>query len=176
MSHVSEILRQRAQEFAELMADEMGKPVRDGRMEVLKCADACDFYVQKAETMLQPHAITLADRQCVVSYQPLGVILAIMPWNFPFWQVFRFLVPTLMAGNVGLLKHASNVPGCALAIEDIIKTAGFPAGVFRSLMIGSGAVNAVIEHPAVRAVTLTVAVMRGSKWLLKQEVSLKNPY
>ena len=163
MSGASEILRQRAQEFAELMAEEMGKPVRDGRMEVLKCADTCAYYAKHAETLLQPHTVTFPDKECVVSYQPIGVVLAIMPWNFPFWQVFRFLVPTLMAGNVALLKHASSVPGCALVIEELLIAAGFPAGVFRSLMIGSHAVAAVIEHPAVRAVTLTGSTEAGQK-------------
>ncbi len=157
------ILRARAQEFAELMADEMGKPVRDGRAEILKCADTCDYFAEQADTLLQPRTITYAQKQCVVSYEPIGVVLAIMPWNFPFWQVFRFLIPTLMAGNVALLKHASNVPGCALAIEDVIKAAGFPQGVFKSLMIGSAAVGGVIEHPAVRAVSVTGSTHAGQQ-------------
>jgi succinate-semialdehyde dehydrogenase/glutarate-semialdehyde dehydrogenase len=163
MSNAAELLRQRVQQYAELMADEMGKPVREGRAEIIKCADTCDYYAEHAETLLQPHAVTLPDRQCVISYQPIGVVLAVMPWNFPFWQVFRFLVPTLMAGNVGLLKHASNVPGCALAIEELIKNAGFPAGVLKNLMIGSAAVDTVIEHPAVRAVTLTGSTHAGQQ-------------
>ncbi len=163
MACAADILRVRVNEYAELMACEMGKPIRDGRLEVAKCADTCDYYADQAQTFLQPHTITLPDKQCVTSYQPLGVILAVMPWNFPFWQVFRFLAPTLMAGNVALLKHASNVPGCALAIEDIMKTAGFPAGVFQSLMIKSEAVNSVIEHPAVCAVTLTGSTEAGQQ-------------
>ncbi len=158
-----EILRQGAQQYAELMADEMGKPVRDGREEIIKCADTCDYYAEYAETFLQSHIISLPDRQSIVSYQPLGVILAIMPWNFPFWQVFRFLIPTLMAGNVALLKHASNVPGCAIAIEEVIKKAGFPTDVFKNLLIKSSAVDAVIEHPAVRAVTLTGSTHAGQQ-------------
>lgn len=161
MSNAAEILRQGAQPYAELMADEMGKPVREGRAEINKCADTCDYYAEYAESLLQPHTISLPDRQCVVSYQPLGVILAIMPWNFPFWQVFRFLIPTLMAGNVALLKHASNVPGCAIAIEEVIKKAGFPQDVFKNLLIKNTVVEHVIEHPAVRAVTLTGSTYAG---------------
>jgi succinate-semialdehyde dehydrogenase/glutarate-semialdehyde dehydrogenase len=163
LANAAEILRQRAQMYAVLMADEMGKPVRDGRLEITKCADTCEFFARQAERLLQPHVVILPDKQCVTSYQPMGVILAIMPWNFPFWQVFRFLAPTLMTGNVALLKHASNVPGCALAIEEVINSAGFPAGVMRTLMIGSTAVNAVIEHPAVRGVTLTGSTQAGQQ-------------
>jgi succinate-semialdehyde dehydrogenase/glutarate-semialdehyde dehydrogenase len=163
MSILADKLRARAQEFAELMAVEMGKPVRDGRLEVVKCADSCDYFAEHAQTFLQSRVLTLVDKQCVVSYQPIGVVLAIMPWNFPFWQAFRFLIPTLMAGNTALLKHASNVPGCALAIEDLIKTAGFPPNVFRSLMIGASAVSEVIEHPAVKAVSLTGSTQAGQQ-------------
>lgn len=163
MSNAGEILRQNAQQYAELMADEMGKPIRDGRVEIIKCADTCDYYAEHAETFLQSHIISLPDRQSIVSYQPLGIILAIMPWNFPFWQVFRFLIPTLMAGNVALLKHASNVPGCAVAIEEVIKIAGFPPDIFKNLPIRSSAVESVIEHPTVRAVTLTGSTEAGQK-------------
>ncbi len=163
MSNAAEVLRQGAQHYAELMADEMGKPIRDGRVEINKCADTCDYYAEHAETLLQSHTISLPDRQSVVSYQPLGIILAIMPWNFPFWQVFRFLIPTLMAGNVALLKHASNVPGCAITIEEVIKKAEFPQDVFKNLLIKSALVDSIIEHPAVRAVTLTGSTHAGQQ-------------
>lgn len=161
MVAASSVLRQCCEELAILMADEMGKPIRDGRLEVVKCADACDYFAEQAERFLQPQRVTLPDKKCTISYQPLGVVLAVMPWNFPFWQVFRFLAPTLMAGNVALLKHASNVPGCALAIAEVLREAGFPQGVMQSLLIGSDAVKTVIEHPGVAAVTLTGSTKAG---------------
>ena len=161
MRQAANILRARSNDLAGLMADEMGKPIRDGRLEIEKCAGACEFFADQAASFLQPSTVTLPEKRCVISYQPIGVVLAVMPWNFPFWQVFRFLAPTLMAGNVGLLKHASNVPGCALAIEEALIAAGFPKGVMQSLLICSGAVDAVIEHPAVRAVTLTGSTPAG---------------
>ncbi|MDQ2993825.1 MAG: NAD-dependent succinate-semialdehyde dehydrogenase [Pseudomonadota bacterium] len=173
MQNAAQILRQRVDEFADLMADEMGKPVRDGRLEIEKCADACDFFAQESEGMLQSQSVILPDKKSKIVHRPIGVILAVMPWNFPFWQVFRFLAPALMAGNVGLLKHASNVPGCAIAIEEVMTNAGFPSGVMQSLLIGSEAVNAVIEHPAICAVTLTGGSHAGQQVAAKAGSLLK---
>jgi succinate-semialdehyde dehydrogenase/glutarate-semialdehyde dehydrogenase len=155
MRKAAQLLRAEAHDHARLMAREMGKPVRDGIAEAQKCAAGCDFYADNAERFLGRETIATEARSSFVAFNPLGVILAVMPWNFPFWQVFRFAAPGLMAGNAAVLKHASNVPGCALAIEDIFRRAGFPVNLFRTLMIGSGQVDAVIEHPLVRAVTVT---------------------
>jgi succinate-semialdehyde dehydrogenase / glutarate-semialdehyde dehydrogenase len=129
--------------------------VRDGVAEAQKCAAACDYFAEHAAGFLARETVPTEARSSFVTFNPLGVVLAVMPWNFPFWQVFRFAAPGLMAGNAGVLKHASNVPGCALAIEDVFRRAGFPENLFRTLMIGSKAVDGVIEHPLVRAVTLT---------------------
>ena len=155
-------LRRRSAEFARLMALEMGKPVAQGHAEVEKCAWVCEYYAAHAQTFLSDVPVATDASWSGVVYRPLGVLLAVMPWNFPFWQVFRFAAPGLMAGNVGALKHASNVTGCALAIESVFREAGFPADVFRTLVIGSGKVAAAIEHPAVRAVTLTGSGPAGS--------------
>jgi succinate-semialdehyde dehydrogenase/glutarate-semialdehyde dehydrogenase len=152
---LAEILEERSDEFAILMALEMGKPVAEGRAEVKKCAWACRYYADEAVTILADQHIATERTKSYVAYRPLGVILAVMPWNFPFWQVLRFLVPTLMAGNAGLLKHASNVTGCALAIDEIVVAAGFPDGLFRTLVLPSSGVAEVIDNPLVRAVTLT---------------------
>src|SRR5262245_7162205 len=161
MKRATGVLRQRNREFARLMAEEMGKPLAQGNAEIEKCAWACDYYADHAEAHLAPDVIKTESTKSYVAFEPLGVVLAIMPWNFPFWQVFRFAAPALMAGNVGVLKHASNVPGCALAIENTFRLAGFPADVFRTLLIGSKQVQAVIEHPLVRAVTLTGSTPAG---------------
>ncbi|MFA4947034.1 MAG: NAD-dependent succinate-semialdehyde dehydrogenase [Candidatus Krumholzibacteriia bacterium] len=161
MTKAAAILRSRSEEFARLMALEMGKPVRQGRAEIEKCAWVCEYYAERAASFLEPETIATEARKSFVTYQPLGVVLAVMPWNFPFWQVLRFAAPALMAGNAGVLKHASNVCGCALAIEDVFSAAGFPRGVFRTLLVGSGAVERIISHPAVRAVTLTGSAAAG---------------
>jgi len=155
MRKAAEILRKEARDFAHLMAREMGKPVRDGVAEAQKCAVACDYFAEHAAKFLAREVVKTDARSSFVTFNPLGVVLAVMPWNFPFWQVFRFAAPGLMAGNAAVLKHASNVPGCAIAIEDIFRRAGFPQNVFRTLIIGNAQVGAVIEHPRVRAVTLT---------------------
>jgi succinate-semialdehyde dehydrogenase/glutarate-semialdehyde dehydrogenase len=155
MRRAAEILRGQAGRYAQLMAREMGKPVRDGAAEAQKCATACDYYAEHAGRLLAPESITTEAGRSFVTFNPLGIVLAVMPWNFPFWQVFRFAAPSLMAGNAAVLKHASNVPGCALAIQEIFREAGFPADLFRTLMIHNSGVEAVIEHPLVRAVTLT---------------------
>jgi succinate-semialdehyde dehydrogenase/glutarate-semialdehyde dehydrogenase len=161
MHAVSGILRERKAELADLMADEMGKVIRDGLAEVQKCADCCDFYAEHAEKFLQNLPVTSDAAESYVAFDPLGVILAVMPWNFPFWQVFRFAAPSLMAGNVGVLKHASNVSGCALAIQDLFDAAGFPRHVFTTLLMESSQVEHVIRHPLIRAVTLTGSTPAG---------------
>ena len=161
MMDAAAILRRRAREFGELMTAEMGKPVAGGVAEAEKCAWVCEYYAEQAGTILADQEVEAGGSRSFVTFQPLGVILAVMPWNFPFWQVFRFAAPNLMAGNAGLLKHASNVPGCALAIEEVFKEAGFPDGLFRSLLIPGSRVDKVIEHDRVRAVTLTGSTPAG---------------
>jgi succinate-semialdehyde dehydrogenase / glutarate-semialdehyde dehydrogenase len=158
---VAQVLRGRAAEFGRLMAEEMGKPVAAGRGEAEKCAWACDYYAENAERFLKREDVTTDASASFVTFQPLGVVLAVMPWNFPFWQVFRFAAPALMAGNTAVLKHASNVPGCALAIEEVFQQAGLPADVFRTLLIDSKTVRLVIRNPHVHAVTLTGSTEAG---------------
>jgi succinate-semialdehyde dehydrogenase/glutarate-semialdehyde dehydrogenase len=173
MLKAAEVLRQRKNEFATMMALEMGKPVVEGRAEVEKCALVCEYYADNAEQMLAPEPIESDASRSYVAFRPQGIVLAVMPWNFPFWQVFRFAAPALMAGNVGVLKHASNVPRCALAIEEVFVQAGFPADVFRTLMIGSRKVAQVIEHPYVVATTLTGSDIAGRKVAEKSGAMLK---
>src|SRR2546423_321911 len=155
MMRAAEILESEKKSFARTMTLEMGKPINAAVQEAEKCAWVCRYYAENAERHLADEIVETNASQSFVRYQPLGVVLAIMPWNFPFWQVFRFAAPALMAGNVGLLKHASNVPQCALAIEEIFRRAGFPEGAFQTLLIGSDAVQAVLEDPRVAAATLT---------------------
>ena len=155
MRQAATLLRERQHELARLMALEMGKPVVDGRAEILNCAACCDYYAGHAEGFLADESIETDAARSFISYQPLGVVLAVMPWNFPFWQVVRFAAPALMAGNVGLLKHASNVPQCALALEKIFHDAGLPPACFRTLLIGSDLVEQLLTDDRVRAVTLT---------------------
>ena len=155
------VLRGRLAEFATLMVREMGKPIGGAEAEIDKCAVACDHFADHAEKYLAAETIPTDATRSYVRYDPLGAVLAIMPWNFPFWQVFRFAAPTLMAGNVGVLKHAPNVPGCALAIEDVFRQAGFPPGVFTTLLIDTDATANVIRHPVIKAVTLTGSERAG---------------
>ncbi len=155
MRRLGEILRGRRDELAALMTLEMGKLTGEARAEVEKCALGCDYYAEYAPRFLADESIASDAGKSYVAYQPLGTVLAVMPWNFPLWQVFRFAIPTLMAGNSGLLKHASNVPQCALAIESVIREAGFADNVFRTLMIDARQVAEVIRDPRVHAVTLT---------------------
>jgi len=161
LRRAARLLIDRKEEYAALMALEMGKPIRDGRAEIEKCAWVCDYYADNAAVALQPEAIATDARQSYVSFKPLGVILAIMPWNYPFWQVFRFAAPALMAGNAALLKHASNVPGCSLAIEEIFTAAGFPPNLFQNVLLSSKRTNRLIEQPRIRAVTLTGSLSAG---------------
>ena len=156
-----ERLRQRAGEYAVLMAQEMGKPVTQGRAEAEKCAWGCEYYAEHAERFLAPEPTPTDASKSFVAFEPLGVILAVMPWNFPFWQVFRAAVPALMAGNAVALKHASNVPGCALAIEGLFREAGLPEGLFSALLVETAAVGDLIAHPLVAGVTLTGSTQAG---------------
>ena len=156
-----EILRLRQDEFARLMTEEMGKTVDEGRAEIEKCAFQCEWFADHAHEYLAKEPVDLGGGEAFVTFNPLGVVLAVMPWNFPFWQVFRFAAPALMAGNGALLKHASNVPGCALAIEEVLHQAGVPADLFRSVLLPSRDVEALIKHDHVAAVTLTGSVAAG---------------
>ncbi len=155
MRRAAALLRERAPELAKLMALEMGKPTKDGIAEVNKCALVCDHNAEHAERWLAPREEPSDAGRSYVRFDPLGVVLAVMPWNFPFWQVFRFIAPHLMAGNGGILKHASNVPQCALAIEKIVHDAGFPRDLFRALLVGSKPIRALIADPRIAAVTIT---------------------
>lgn len=156
LARAGEQLRENETTYAELMTAEMGKPIAQSHAEVEKCAWLCDYYAEHAAEHLQDERIASeADARTLVSYEPIGTVLAIMPWNFPFWQAFRFAVPNLAAGNVGILKHASNVPGCARAIEEVFREAGCPEGVFTSLLIGSDEIDEVIADDRIDAVTLT---------------------
>src|SRR5690606_3711177 len=155
-------LKKNKKEYAETITLEMGKPISQAIAEVEKCAWVCEYYAENAEKQLQNEVIKTDAHKSYVSYEPMGVVLAIMPWNCPFWQVFRFAAPALMAGNIGILKHASNVFGSALNIEKVFKRAGFPDNCFSTLLIGSDAVEEIIENEKVKAVTLTGSGPAGS--------------
>jgi succinate-semialdehyde dehydrogenase/glutarate-semialdehyde dehydrogenase len=161
MNEAARVLREGRDRFATLMAREMGKPLAQGRAEVDKCAACCEFFAVGASRFLAPEPVSTEASRSYVAFQPLGVILAVMPWNFPFWQVFRAAAPTLMAGNALVLKHASNVSGCALACEEVMQRAGFPEGLFRTVLVGSSRVPELIGHPLVRAITLTGSTPAG---------------
>ena len=162
MLNAGNILRDNVNTYATTISSEMGKPICEARAEVEKCAWACDFYAENAETFLADEIIETDAYESFISYDPIGCVLAIMPWNFPFWQVFRFAAPALMAGNVGILKHASNVLGCAKHIGEIFLRAGFDEGMFQNIFAGHDAIEGVIAHPAVKAVTLTGSEKAGS--------------
>jgi len=163
LTEMALVLQKRKKELAILMAQEMGKPITQGVSEIEKCASVCEYYAANAEKFLGNQIIETEASKSFVTFQPIGVVLAIMPWNFPFWQVFRFLAPALAAGNCGVLKHASNVPGCALAIEDVVRQAGLPTNVFQTLLVESPAVEKIIENPLIQAVTLTGSANAGKQ-------------
>jgi succinate-semialdehyde dehydrogenase/glutarate-semialdehyde dehydrogenase len=163
MKKSAQILRDKKEHYARLMTLEMGKLLRESMAEVEKCAWVCDYYADHAGEILKDDVIATDATRSFVAFQPIGVVLAVMPWNFPFWQVFRFAAPALMAGNAAVLKHASNVPGCAMAIEEVFNEAGFPENLFRTLMVPSSGVEAVIENPLIVAATLTGSESAGSQ-------------
>ena len=167
------LLRERRDALARLMALEMGKPLAQGRAEADKCAWVCEHYAGHAEGFLAPETASTDAARSYVAFEPLGPVLAVMPWNFPLWQVFRFAAPALMAGNVGLLKHASNVSGCALAIEELLHAAGVPRDAFRTLLVGSARVAALVEAPEIVAVTLTGSTPAGRAVAAKAGACLK---
>ena len=161
MLKAAEILERDKHKFAHLMTLEMGKPFKAAVAEAVKCTTACRYYAENAERFMADEVVETGAKKSFVRYLPIGPILAVMPWNFPFWQVIRFAAPALMAGNVGLLKHASNVPQCALALEGLFLEAGFPEGAFQTLLIGSGQVDALLNDPRIVAATLTGSEQAG---------------
>ena len=176
MRKLAAILEHEVEDLATLITQEMGKPIETARYEILKCADACRYFADHAARMLAHESISTEDSHSYVRWDPLGVILAVMPWNFPFWQVFRFLAPALMAGNVALLKHADNVPQCAIAIESLVRRAGFPRGILQSLLLDVHQVERVLGDERVAAVTVTGSETAGraiaaqAGWLIKKSV------
>ena len=176
MRKLAAILEQEVEDLATLITQEMGKPLEAARYEILKCADACWYYADHAARMLAHESIPTEENHSYVRWDPLGVILAVMPWNFPFWQVFRFLAPALMAGNVGLLKHAPNVPQCAIAIESLVRRAGFPRGTFQTLLLDLHQVEKILGDERIAAVTVTGSETAGraigaqAGWLIKKSV------
>ncbi len=173
MRKAAQDLRTNKTTYAELITKEMGKPIASAEKEVEKCAWVCDYYATSAEGFLSPESVKTDSKKSYVAFEPLGVVLAVMPWNYPLWQAFRFAAPALMAGNAAVLKHASNVPGCALAIEAVFRNAGFPEHLFRTLLINSKKVNKIIENPIVKAVTLTGSGPAGSAVASKAASLLK---
>src|SRR5438094_397551 len=163
MRRAAELLRSRKERYAGLITAEMGKPITQAEAEVEKCAWVCEYFADNAERFLARRPAQTNARLSYVAFEPLGMVLAVMPWNFPFWQVFRFAAPTLMAGNTAVLKHASNVPQCALAIEEVFRDAGFPRGALRSVLVPGGAVEAIIDDSRVRAVSLTGSNSTGEE-------------
>lgn len=173
LSKTALLLKKNIEEYSRIITMEMGKPIRESHAEIEKCAWVCKFYSENGENFLAPQIIETDASKSYVTFQPLGVIFAVMPWNFPFWQVFRFAAPTLMAGNVAILKHSSNVSGYALAIEQIFRDAGFPNNAFRTLLIHSSKVASIIENPIVKAVTLTGSTQAGKAVASKAGAMLK---
>ncbi len=155
MAVLSQLLNEHVEKYSRLITQEMGKPIVEARSEIKKCAQVCSYFAAHAQNFLKEETFSDDKLTCTVSFEPLGIILGIMPWNFPFWQVFRFLAPTLMAGNGVIVKHALNVPGCALAIEEVIKQAGFPQNIVRNIFLDNSEVYKVIEHPLIKGVSLT---------------------
>ncbi len=163
MKRLAALLRERADRYARVLTLEMGKPIGEAKAEIEKCAWNCDFYAEKAAEFLRDEPAPSNGKRAYVAFQPLGVVLAVMPWNYPFWQVIRFAAPALMAGNAAVLKHASNVPQAALALEEVIREAGFPEGLFRTLLLTGAQVEPIIADPRVRAVTLTGSSQTGMR-------------
>ena len=161
MQKAADVLRDQKEEYSKLMTEEMGKPINQSRAEVEKSAWVCEYYAENAKHFLSDEMIRTDASKSFVTFQPLGVVLAVMPWNFPFWQVFRFAAPGLMAGNGGVLKHASNVSGCALAIEDVFVKAGYPENIFRAILLPSSQMESVIKNEKIEAITLTGSVPAG---------------
>jgi succinate-semialdehyde dehydrogenase / glutarate-semialdehyde dehydrogenase len=161
MMKAADVLRKNKEDYSKLMTLEMGKPISQSRAEVEKCAWVCEYYAENAEKFLADELIETDATKSFVTFQPLGIVLAVMPWNFPFWQVFRFAAPGLMAGNAGILKHASNVSSCAIAIEEVFKEAGFPENLFRTILVPSSQMEVVIKNEKIKAVTLTGSVPAG---------------
>ena len=176
MRKLAAILEHETEDLATLITVEMGKPLEAARLEILKCADACRYYADHAARILAPESVPTETNHSYVRWDPLGVVLAVMPWNFPFWQVFRFLAPALMAGNVALLKHASNVPQCALEIEALVRRAGFPRGAFQTLLLEINQVETILADERIAAVTVTGSETAGraigaqAGWLIKKSV------
>jgi succinate-semialdehyde dehydrogenase/glutarate-semialdehyde dehydrogenase len=176
MRKLAALLEHELEDLALLITQEMGKPLEAARQELLKCADACRYFADHAARILASESIPTEDHHSYVRWDPIGVVLAVMPWNFPFWQVFRFLAPALMAGNVGLLKHAPNVPQCAVAIESLVRRAGFPRGTFQTLLIEAHQVESVLGDERIAAVTVTGSEIAGravaaqAGWLIKKSV------
>jgi succinate-semialdehyde dehydrogenase/glutarate-semialdehyde dehydrogenase len=162
MVNAGTILRENVDEYAQMITLEMGKPISESRAEVNKCAWVCEYYAENAKEFLKDELIVTDAQKSMVKHEPMGSIFAVMPWNFPFWQVFRFAAPTLMAGNTGMLKHASNVFGCAKQIESIFLKAGFPEGVFQNLIVHHDQTESIVSHPAIKAVTLTGSERAGT--------------
>src|SRR5204863_775855 len=163
MRQAATILRTRKLDYARLMTLEMGKPIVQGEAEIEKCAWTCEYYADHAEALLAEQPRQTDASRSYVRFDPLGVVLAVMPWNFPFWQVFRFAAPALMAGNAAVLKHSSNVPQCALAIADVFRDAGFPRGLLRTVLVSGSAIEPIIADDRIRAVTLTGSSDTGSR-------------
>ena len=175
MRKLAHLLETDTVERAALMTAEMGKPITESRAEIAKCALACRYYAENAAAILAPEPVDVSPNTAHVQWDPIGIVLAVMPWNFPFWQVFRFLAPALMAGNVGLLKHASNVPQCALAIEALVRRAGFPRGTFQTLLIDSAQVETVLADDRIAAVTVTGSEAAGRSIAAQAGCSSRSP-
>ncbi len=173
MHNAAQVLRDNKTEFAKTISLEMGKPLSESMAEVEKSAWVCDYYADAAAYLLQDEVIASGASKSFVSFEPIGIVLAVMPWNFPFWQVFRFAAPALMAGNAAVLKHASNVQGCAVAIENVFKRAGFPDNLFRNLVIKSNQVENVINNPKIKATTLTGSEFAGSRVAMASGKAIK---
>ena len=161
MVNAAAVLKSKKEKYSELMTLEMGKPIAQSRAEIEKCAWVCEYYAENSEKFLADELVKTDASKSFVTFQPLGIVLAVMPWNFPFWQVFRFAAPALMAGNAGILKHASNVSGCALAIEEVFNEAGVPENIFRTILVPSSQMEDVIKNKNIKAVTLTGSVPAG---------------